>query len=208
MRQFTIGRLRATFEILPRVAPALQPAPVATADFPGPDPMLSFELFQGTREACADIGAVISADMGREKPVSGNLYLGTFYIEAVDSDWFDSATALARGKWYLILERDELISDDLEMLERKLYEFAVASGHGEFTTTDLCADYEAWNKRQGLWLGSADEHWHDETLTESHLAWVRNFSARWDIAAEAERAATCHHRDDGRGRCIDCAAFI
>lgn len=47
----------------------------------------------------------------------------------------------------------------------------------------LTAIYVAWNKEQGLELGSADEHTHDEGLTEAQREWVREFSERWEYAA-------------------------
>lgn len=81
---------------------------------------MTFEEFQATRTHCDDIGAAISADLGEK--TAGNLYCGTFYIEA-RADWW-TPQAKAQGAWYLILERDDYISDDLESLERKLYEFA------------------------------------------------------------------------------------
>lgn len=46
----------------------------------------------------------------------------------------------------------------------------------------LIAEYIAWNKANGLHLGSADEHWYDERLTDEQRAWVRDFSRRWDDA--------------------------
>jgi hypothetical protein len=48
----------------------------------------------------------------------------------------------------------------------------------------LTREYAAWNKAQGLNLGSADEHLFDETLTEVQRAWVRDFSRRWEEAAK------------------------
>jgi hypothetical protein len=36
-------------------------------------------------------------------------------------------------------------------------------------------------------LGSADEHHHDESLTDAQRAWVRDFSARWEAVTAAGR---------------------
>jgi hypothetical protein len=55
------------------------------------------------------------------------------------------------------------------------------------TIDDLCKVYAEFNRANGLNLGSADEHWHDETLTEEQREWVRAFSARWDEAVEREK---------------------
>jgi hypothetical protein len=44
----------------------------------------------------------------------------------------------------------------------------------------MIAEYEAFNKAQGLDLGSADEHLFDESLTDAQRKWVRDFSERWE----------------------------
>ena len=51
------------------------------------------------------------------------------YIEEVQPHWPDAAKA--RGKWYLLIARDEWITDDLETLERKLYDWAASEGYFE-----------------------------------------------------------------------------
>ena len=82
---------------------------------------MTFQEFQQTRRPYDDIGAAIQSDMGAPVPVTGFLYDG-LYI-STRQDWW-SEEAKARGAYHLILERDEYISDDLELLERKLYEWA------------------------------------------------------------------------------------
>ncbi|MGD0192889.1 MAG: hypothetical protein ABSD74_19300 [Rhizomicrobium sp.] len=62
----------------------------------------------------------------------------------------------------------------------------------------LCQEYEAWNKAQGLKLGSADEHLFDESLTEEQRAWVRDFSRRWDETAPVYTGAGCVRGRDAR----------
>ncbi|MCP1852824.1 MULTISPECIES: hypothetical protein [unclassified Bradyrhizobium] len=166
---------------------------------------MTFEQFQATRTECADIGAAISTDMGITEPVPGFLYLGTFYIEGMTSTWPDEARA--QGTYHLLIERDEWISDDLEALERHLFEFALASG-AEMGIDDLCAEYKTWNKAQGLNLSSADEHLADETLSEEQRGWLRDFSSRWEEAEQRARRHKCQHRDSGRGVCIDCGAAL
>lgn len=60
----------------------------------------------------------------------------------------------------------------------------------------LTQEYAAWNKAQGLNLGSADEHLLDETLTEKQREWLRDFSRRWEAAAPVHTAAgIVRHRD-------------
>jgi hypothetical protein len=87
--------------------------------------VVTFEEFQQTRKPCDDIGAAIQCDMGAPGPETGFLY-GGLYI-STRQDWW-SEEAKARGGYHLILERDEYISDDLESLERKLYEWALCYG--------------------------------------------------------------------------------
>ena len=47
---------------------------------------MTFEQFQLTRRHVADIGSIISADMGTDKPVPGLLYCGTLYIADVTKE--------------------------------------------------------------------------------------------------------------------------
>lgn len=53
----------------------------------------------------------------------------------------------------------------------------------------LIAEYEAWNKAQGLNLGSADEHLFDEALTDGQRRWLADFCERWEEAERADREA-------------------
>lgn len=50
------------------------------------------------------------------------------------------------------------------------------------TLDDLCDVYAAWMKRQGVTLGSADEHLTDESLTEEQQNWLAQFVRLWDPA--------------------------
>ena len=90
--------------------------------------MMTFEQFQATREHSDDLGAVLSDARWEDEPsAKGNLYLGALYIEQVQDHWPEAARKA--GKWHLLIGRDESIMDDLESLERKLYEFAVSEGY-------------------------------------------------------------------------------
>jgi hypothetical protein len=74
------------------------------------------------------IGAAIAdARWEGEPPARGYLYLDELYIEEVQPHWPDAAKA--QGKWHLLLDRDEWITDDLETLERKLYDWAASEGY-------------------------------------------------------------------------------
>ena len=46
----------------------------------------------------------------------------------------------------------------------------------------LTDEYQAWNKAQGLDLGSADEHLNDDSLTGEQQQWLSDFCERWDAA--------------------------
>jgi hypothetical protein len=140
---------------------------------------MTFEQFQASRRRCEDLAAELSADFGSEHKCPGNLYLGTLYIDAVQPWWPEAAQ---QGKWHLLLDRNEWISDDLASLERRLYEWAVSAGYDIETTDDLCDEYAAWNKSNNLSLGSADEHLFDENLTDDQRKWLRSFSERWQAA--------------------------
>jgi hypothetical protein len=56
----------------------------------------------------------------------GWIYDGTYFIDEVLDSWPEDARR--EGRWHLILERSEFISDDLVDLERRLYAFALQSG--------------------------------------------------------------------------------
>jgi hypothetical protein len=60
----------------------------------------------------------------------------------------------------------------------------------------LTREYAAWNKAQGLDLGSADEHLFDETLTEGQREWLRDFSRRWEDASPVHAAQGIFRRRD------------
>jgi len=102
--------------------------------------MMTFEQFQATRTWSDDLAAVIEDECfvdpaHPERKEQGNVYLGALYIDRVQSWWLPEAKA--QGGWHLIIDRSEWITNDLETLERKLYEFAAVEGYcdGEGVTT-------------------------------------------------------------------------
>lgn len=74
--------------------------------------MMTFEQFQATGRDVEDV----SEAAGDEEVRPGRVYAGDFYIE--------SSGDHADGKWMLTLESSGYLSDDLESLERRLYEYA------------------------------------------------------------------------------------
>ena len=154
---------------------------------------MTFEEFQATRFECRDLSAALQMDMGILEPVSGNIYCGSLYIEQVQENTPNGYPNehRAQGKWHLVIENTTDIGNDLEAFERQLYDWAVKSGYTAPSAEEmsdheiemLCREYKSWNERNNLNLGSADEHLHDESLTPEQLAWVRDFSARWEESA-------------------------
>jgi hypothetical protein len=52
----------------------------------------------------------------------------------------------------------------------------------------LIAEYEAWQKQQGLKLGWTDEGiLFDGNLTDAQRTWLRDFSQRWESASRVHR---------------------
>jgi hypothetical protein len=89
---------------------------------------MTFEQFQAARRYCEDLGAAISDARWEGEPAAkGYLYLDALYIEEVMPHWPEAAKA--EGKWCLIIGRNERITDDLEALERNLYDWAVSEGY-------------------------------------------------------------------------------
>lgn len=93
-------------------------------------------------------------------------------------DWHDDAEADDR----------QGAADALALIERCQAHFVGAemkkAADNEAAFLTLCNEYQAWNKAQGLSLGSADEHVDDESLTEAQRTWVRDFSTRWDAVGK------------------------
>jgi hypothetical protein len=89
----------------------------------------SFEEFQVNKAWCDDLGKALSDARWEDTaaPAIGWLYLDALYIEAVQPWWPEAARE--QGKWYLVLGRAEWISDSLEELERRLYEWACREGY-------------------------------------------------------------------------------
>ncbi len=90
---------------------------------------MTFEQFQATRDYSNDIGEKIGeARWDREdQPAIGYIYLGSLYIEEVQPHW--PKAARDAGKWYLLIGNTDWVSNDLESLERKLFDFATSEGY-------------------------------------------------------------------------------
>jgi hypothetical protein len=130
---------------------------------------MTFEQFQATRRECDDIGAVIPDARWDDEPVAkGFTYLGDkLYIEKVQPHWPDAAKA--QGKYHLLIERDEWISNDLEMLECELYGWAKSAGYFKSWAAEVIAD------SSGKWVGNALRF---ATATEAER-YVSDLAMRW-----------------------------
>lgn len=87
--------------------------------------IISFEDFQATRKPCADIGATLGEETGTPEgqKQGGLIYIDNLFIETVEP-WWDDVSA----QYHLLIENSTELSNDLEPLERKLYDYALASG--------------------------------------------------------------------------------
>jgi hypothetical protein len=94
---------------------------------------MTFEEFQATRRPSENLSKDLpGVYFYNDDPISaGFIYLNSLYIEDVHKFWPE--TAKREGKYYLLLERSEWISNDLADLERKLYDFAIDNGYAEET---------------------------------------------------------------------------
>lgn len=112
--------------------------------------MMTFDQFRATRTKCADLGATLGDARWEHDPVpaTGFVYLDCLYIEDVKDHWPDKTRA--SGRYYLILERDEIIADNLTKLEWKLYEFARDSGYCDDDETDPENIYNLPGIRQSI----------------------------------------------------------
>ncbi len=89
-----------------------------------------FEQFQVPAATPRTLVQQLPMRAGRANPLLRAICTLTYlYIEEMQPHWSDAAKA--RGKWYLLIARDEWITDDLETLERKLYDWAASEGYFE-----------------------------------------------------------------------------
>lgn len=80
---------------------------------------MTFEEFQKTKREVVDLNNAING-FESDEPWPGLVYCDTYYIE--------ESRNRERGAWCLEIFNEATWSDDLEMLERKLYDFAVTDG--------------------------------------------------------------------------------
>lgn len=81
--------------------------------------MMTFEQFQATRKHVEDLADVVG--FGFDEPQPGYVYADDLHI-------FDMPKDSDAGQFLLAIGNSQRISDDLESLERDLYEFGVSEG--------------------------------------------------------------------------------
>jgi len=89
---------------------------------------MTFDQFRATGKDCDDLGSALNDATWEDNPEPGRgrLYLDVLYIERKPArGWLNGLPQ----EWYLLIGRDDWLSDDLEALEKKLYEFAIAEGY-------------------------------------------------------------------------------
>ena len=85
---------------------------------------------------------------------------------------------------------DEDVAAEARVAEARLLAWGRAKGRvqrrgrHEAETDALAAEYGSWMGGEGLVLGSADDHLHDESLTVLQREWLADFVERWDARSE------------------------
>ena len=126
---FVIGEYRAGHED--------EEPPGGYAELPGPETAaafverrlgqadgggeVTFWEFMATKEPCDDLRARFPQEEGLAEGSKGYVYCGNMWIEDA-SGWPETAPGYGKGKWYLVIEREEYQSDCLGHLEWRLYE--------------------------------------------------------------------------------------
>jgi hypothetical protein len=90
---------------------------------------MTFVEFQATRVEVSDLAPVlerIGMDSDGYEGEAGLVYIDALYINSNSPGWAEPARSY---KYLLHISNNEWLSDDLETLERKLYEFALDEGY-------------------------------------------------------------------------------
>lgn len=147
---------------------------------------------------------------------TGYIYCGSLYIEATEDWWPEDAQQ--QGKWHLLLERDEYITNDLDALQRRLYRWAMAAGFDE--SDEGAKQVGAWQDEAyeiaARWATKIGGGFHPDTPGRDYVYYLdsghrRMFSddeaADYDadmdrlfaIAADPYETALCAMRDVEEG---------
>ncbi|HET6927456.1 MAG TPA: hypothetical protein VFI48_11470 [Hyphomicrobiaceae bacterium] len=146
---------------------------------------------------------------------SGYIYCDSLFIEATEAWWPEGARD--QGKWHLLLERDEYITDDLDMLQRRLYRWAISAGYGD-ESDEGAKQIGAWQDEAyeiaAKWATKIGGGFHPDTRGKDYVLFAtseRMFSdaeaADYDgdmdrlfaLAADPYETALCAMRDVEEG---------
>ena len=84
---------------------------------------MMFEQFRSTRKHVDDLREALGADIYYGAGCPGLVYCDEFYIEERSESWTD--VVRARGRYFLVIGNRDWLSDDIESLERELWDYAV-----------------------------------------------------------------------------------
>jgi hypothetical protein len=89
--------------------------------------MMTLKQFTEARTRSEDLGVIVPEfEVRGQPPAKGFVYPGWLVIEEVSAHWPESTKA--QGRFYLLLGNWERVTDDLESLERDLYQYAGQEG--------------------------------------------------------------------------------
>lgn len=89
---------------------------------------MTFQEFQQSRVWSNDLGASLSFMTFEDEPkAQGNVYLETLYIDKVADHWPEGVRR--EGAWSLEIANQHWATNDLTMLEARLYDYAVHEGY-------------------------------------------------------------------------------
>lgn len=81
---------------------------------------MTFNDFRVTRRYVSDIGQALGITIYDDGESPGYVYLDRYYIEKRNPNW----PVQNGGEFYLAIGNWDCLSDDLNVLERRLYDFA------------------------------------------------------------------------------------
>jgi len=148
---------------------------------------MTFEQFIATRTwshnlavDCETFGPFEDFDASDIQP--GNIYCGSLFIEEVADWWPEDAH---RGRWHLLIERSEYITDDLDALERRLYRWAISAGFGDDGQPTSIPEWEQEADRiAAKWVARIGGGFHPDTRGKDYV-WFGKGGLRLFTDAEA-----------------------
>lgn len=154
-------------------------------------------------------------------------HVGTRVVLAEEYDSFPEGVFAAGLAGTVTIVEEKLIAVTLDQTRTELEDWGnaiqiypehIQEDNGEATMLDafwrvfkyepsltdpMCVQYNAYEKEQGITLGSADEHLFDEDLTEAQRVWVRAFYDRWVLTENIEQDIRDLRMLAAKARCED-----